>query len=423
LSQRRFFFLCLLAVPAFLLCLNLVLTQPGNQRNGLEIISIIICIPIIFFNIWEFQQPETLDSVLRADFLKSSPIVLSYAAGRFLVIGIGSLTFLTLIFLISNPGNRATQTTTISALQKTIDISNIQTSAVQTALFDLGLITPDETTPQPTQFTAPTEEFQTPSDAQPTPFVEPTQETPYPLNPEPNTPVPDTITPSPTNRPVDSTPEPTPTDTIAPSPTSRPVDSTPEPTATSTFTPSPTNRPVDGTPILLIGSGNNEVFFNKWIGPAVLIASHEGDEDFIVSNYSASNQKIGTLVDTVGLYVGSLPLDFLETEYTTRFNIIANGDWELQIIPLGLAREEPISTSIDGDGDDVINLLGGTPDQISINASQTTGNFKLWAYSQGNKIALVNTTAPYSGTVAAPAGTTTIVVNTLGIWYISISAK
>ena len=71
MSQRRKFLLGLLVIPAIFLYLNLSNpVSPGDQHNGLEIISLVISLPIIFLNILEWQQPETLDNLLKSSHSK-----------------------------------------------------------------------------------------------------------------------------------------------------------------------------------------------------------------------------------------------------------------------------------------------------------------------------------------------------------------
>ncbi len=415
MSQRRILFLVLLVIPAILFYLNLAPVNPVQQVSVFEMLSLVIGIPILFLNVWEWQSPETLDLYLRPDLFRNTPLAISYSAGRFILLAIGAVVLLTLTAAVFGLGGQANQASPQPTPGETMDVSGIQTAAVQTALAQMSAV-PDATLPGPgpTQPGGSTNTPTNPLDPAATPSPEatfdPNLETPLPETPDPGsletaTDEP-TRTPNPTSTPVPTrgTPEPT-----------QPGGDTPEPTATKT--------PEIPDPISLTGSGNSVIDFEKWIGPAVLSATHDGDGDFIVDNYSANNQKLGRMINTAGFYVGSLPLDFAGGTRTTRFDITADGAWELQIIPLDLARGEIVPSTLDGDGDDVIVIIDGAPGTMIIDASQTSDYFILWAFGEGSPVQLINSAGEYEGTVTAPAGTTSFAVMTIGPWSMEINAR
>lgn len=220
------------------------------------------------------------------------------------------------------------------------------------------------------------------------------------------------------------TPRPTATFTAPPAPTSTltpDYTATPEPTATATFTPLPTatSTPLP-EPVILTGSGDSVVDLQKWNGPAILKVTYTGQRNFIVKNY-ASGDNPDLLVNTIGAYTGTLPLDFLDSEQTTRFEISASGKWELQVIPFQQARRETVPGKIQGVGDDVIILIDAVPDLLKIDATQASHNFMIWAYGK-NRDLLVNEIAPYVGTVTAQKAYI-LVINATGPWTIETTAK
>jgi hypothetical protein len=210
-----------------------------------------------------------------------------------------------------------------------------------------------------------------------------------------------------------------PTNTPAPTNTPRPTN-TPLPTAT--LTPIP-------TPIVLTGSGDMVVDVQKWGGLAIAHITHSGGGNFAVWNYGANNEKIDLLVNTIGSYDGTRPLDFLPSQQTARFQIEGSGQWEIDILPLQEVRKLALPGSVQGNGDDVLLLYGDTrPDVIAADGSQAKGNFAVWAYGNRRDL-LVNEIAPYSGTVLVDhdlltdEGFLILVIEADGQWSIDVKTK
>jgi hypothetical protein len=210
--------------------------------------------------------------------------------------------------------------------------------------------------------------------------------------------------PEPTNTPL-------PTDTPLPTSTPRPTN-TPVPTATHTPIPEP---------ISVSGSGDDVVDIEKWDGPAIARISYSGGSNFVVWNYDADGDKIDLLVNTVGNYEGTRPLDFLDTEHTARFQVESSGEWEITILPLAEIRTEAVPGNFAGNGDEVI-YLDGTPDLLKIDASTATSNFVIWAYGNRRDL-LVNDIAPYDGVVIAGSDTAVLVIEAEGDWSIEVTSK
>jgi hypothetical protein len=211
--------------------------------------------------------------------------------------------------------------------------------------------------------------------------------------------------------PPEPTSPPPPTDTPLPTSTPRPTN-TPVPTATDTPVPEP---------IYLSGSGDDVVDVDKWDGPAIARISYSGRSNFVVWNYGTDGDKIDLLVNTVGDYQGTRPLDFLDTEHTARFQVESSGDWEISILPLSEIRAEVVPSSFTGNGDEVI-YLDGTPDLLRIDASSATSNFVIWGYGNRRDL-LVNDIAPYDGVVIAGSNTAVLVIEAEGDWSIEVTSK
>jgi hypothetical protein len=210
--------------------------------------------------------------------------------------------------------------------------------------------------------------------------------------------------PEPTNTPL-------PTDTPLPTKTPRPTN-TPIPTATPTPVPEP---------ISVSGSGDDVVDIEKWDGPAIARISYRGGSNFVVWNYGTDGDKIDLLVNTIGQYDGTRPLDFLDTEHTARFQVESSGEWEIAILPLTEIRIESVPGTFTGNGDEVV-YLDGTPDLLKVNASSAASNFVIWAYGNRRDL-LVNDIAPYDGVVIAGSDTAVLVIEAEGDWSIEVTSK
>jgi hypothetical protein len=205
------------------------------------------------------------------------------------------------------------------------------------------------------------------------------------------------------------TPLPLPTNTRIPTNTPRPPN-TPKPTNTKTPTPAP---------VVLIGSGDSVVDTN-WSGPGLLYITYTGGGNFAVWNYSANGERISLLVNTIGSYSGTVPLDFGSDEVTTRLEITASGNWEIQIVSILMMRIEHIPGTFTGSGDDVVYLAGGAPDLMVVDASTANGNFAIWSYGDSGRDLLVNEIAPYTGTVIVPRDDFILEITAEGSWSIEV---
>jgi hypothetical protein len=214
---------------------------------------------------------------------------------------------------------------------------------------------------------------------------------------------------TPTLPPTDA-PPPTITNTPPPSETPLPTD-TPLPTFTSTPPPEP---------IVLSGAGDSVVDIQKWDGPALAHIAHNGGGNFAVWNSDANGDHIDLLINTIGAYQGTVPIDFLEREDTHRFEIKAGGAWEIQILPLDMIRKENIPGTVQGTGDEVLSIAG-TPDLITANATGS-GNFAVWSYGDGRDL-VFNEIAPYSGTATLDGDTFILVIKATGPWSIEVTTR
>lgn len=198
-------------------------------------------------------------------------------------------------------------------------------------------------------------------------------------------------------------------------------------TQAPTNTPEPTFTPLPPTatpaPIILQGSGDSVVNVPKDSAPAIVKIKYQGGGNFAIWNTDANGKHIDLLVNTIGSYQGTVPIDFLKNEVTTRFEITADGNWTIEVLPLSQARREKIPGLIQGSGDEVLIISdSGTPDLLKADASTAEGNFAIWEYGNSRDL-LVNEIAPYTGTVALSSDTILLVITADGNWTLDISTK
>jgi len=222
----------------------------------------------------------------------------------------------------------------------------------------------------------------------------------------------------------------TPTYTSTPSLTPTITD-TPTITPTFTITSTPTKTPLPSktptataNPFLYTGKGDQVLDITKPdpSKPAIMKINYSGGSNFAVQNYDAQGNQIDLLVNVIGSYKGTVPLDFLENESTTRLQITSSGNWTIEILPITEMRRETIPGQITGLGDDVVYLNGTNPDLLKVDASSAQDNFVVWSYGSRRNL-LVNEIAPYTGTVIMPNDTTILVIQATGKWSLEVTTK
>jgi hypothetical protein len=149
--------------------------------------------------------------------------------------------------------------------------------------------------------------------------------------------------------------------------------------------------------------------------------SYRGAENFIVDTLDSSGAQGDNLVNAIGLYAGTVPLDFSQGSSASAIKVQAVGRWTLIIKPVTDAR--PWSGSaIAGRGDDVINVTG-IISQSGINsitlAYKGAANFIVDSYGDSSgDTNLVNAIGVYSGQQVLPQDSVLMVVQAGedGLW-------
>lgn len=186
----------------------------------------------------------------------------------------------------------------------------------------------------------------------------------------------------------------------------------------ATSTPAPQLKP-----ITLTGRGDDIVSVDKADVPAIArISTTQSNGNFAVTSYDSNGNRINLLVNEIGSYSGTRPIDFLNAEHTSRFEVVADGSWKIEILPLTSARSLSIPGKMSGTGDDVITLRGSTPDVATISHTGDS-NFAITSYGASGRDLLVNEIGSYNGTVIVNGDTIILEIVADGSWSIDISSR
>ncbi len=173
-------------------------------------------------------------------------------------------------------------------------------------------------------------------------------------------------------------------------------------------------------PIIFSGSGDSIVNIEKEnIAMAVHIKGNSSSRHFAIKSYDINGEYIELLVNTTDPYDGICPLDFMSGEWTTRFEVTASGSWSIELVPLTSLRVLTIPGTIEGNGDEVFMLNGGTPDTAKIIGNSSSSHFAVKSYGDDRDL-LVNTTEPYDGEVLLDSSAVIIEVISESSWSIEI---
>lgn len=199
--------------------------------------------------------------------------------------------------------------------------------------------------------------------------------------------------------------------------------STPAPTAKPTPTPAPTAPPTPTPPpppTNFSGSGDKIVAVPPQMvsAPEIVTITNSGGENFVVQGLDSGNQQDQLLVNTIGGYSGTVPLNFNNGETAVHLQVQSTGRWTISIHDISTARS--FSGAVKGSGDDVLLYTG---DSAIVNITNSGGdNFVVNEYpASGGGNLLVNEIGAYNGQQPLSGGPSMIVVQSTGNWSIAPS--
>jgi Protein of unknown function (DUF2510) len=205
-------------------------------------------------------------------------------------------------------------------------------------------------------------------------------------------------------------------------PSTSPTQTTPA--ASDTGAPATTSAPATppAAPIAFTGVGDKVITLSgaTQTDPRLVTLSYRGSDIFIVDTLDSSGAQGQNLVYAIGIYAGTVPMDFATGSSASAIKVQTVGRWTLVIKPLTDARAWSGSKII-GNGDDVINVTA-VISQRGINTINLThkgsDNFIVDAYGDtSGDTNLVNAIGTYSGQHVLPRDAVVMVVQAgVGVW-------
>lgn len=188
---------------------------------------------------------------------------------------------------------------------------------------------------------------------------------------------------------------------------------TPATEATTTTTETPTTTQPAWESFAVEGQGDDVIDFTiPDDQPAVLELSHTGSANFALISYTTDGEQIDLLVNTIGPYEGSRPINLQADELVAELEITADGSWSITALPL--AELPTMDEAFEGTGDQVI-LYEGSGDRLTA-THDGEANFAVWTWNTTDRDLLVNEIGPYQGTVRIDSATVLIEVVADGNW-------
>lgn len=163
------------------------------------------------------------------------------------------------------------------------------------------------------------------------------------------------------------------------------------------------------------GRGDDIIKFNEDYGPSILDVSHTGSHNFIIKSLNVDQDSNDLLVNTIGNYVGKIPLDFYDKN-TVYLQVKADGNWVInlqQLNPDGLSKVH--SNSYKGSGDDLL-FIEKDYSGATFNYSGDH-NFIVKSYGKKSDL-LINEIGKYNGKVIIPRGIIILEIKSEGNWTI-----
>lgn len=174
---------------------------------------------------------------------------------------------------------------------------------------------------------------------------------------------------------------------------------TPLTSLSPTAAPSPTPPPAPAKPKSYSGSGDRILSIKKPSGqdsePVIATFTYTGSSNFAVWTLNGNLKQDDLLVNTIGNYQGTVPMDLEQGKVTRRLQIeAAGGSWKVTLKPLARARSFDASTQ--GRGDEVL-LYRGSRGVANI-TYRGQDNFIVVFYADSSDL-LVNEIGNYEGQV------------------------
>jgi hypothetical protein len=184
----------------------------------------------------------------------------------------------------------------------------------------------------------------------------------------------------------------------APAATTAPApEATPTPTPQPTPEPEPEPKPVTTFGAIVIEGRGDDIIDVPVITDAPVVATftHSGSSNFAVVSFGGSGERLDLLVNEIGNYRGTVPLNF--SSPPAELEITADGAWTVTISDV---RDQPVyDGAASGSGDQVLLV---TVDAGRLAATHDgRSNFAVLAWGDRRTL-MINEIGAYTGTVRLP---------------------
>jgi hypothetical protein len=149
--------------------------------------------------------------------------------------------------------------------------------------------------------------------------------------------------------------------------------------------------------------------------------THQGGSLFIVRSIDSHGVDIDLLVNEIGSYAGTVPLNLTtDADDLRALKIIADGTWKVVIKVIQKATR--FNGSVSGKGDSVLIIPEGTlPDLATAKVTHKgDSNFVVKSYSDSDVDLLVNEIGKYSGEILIADDTVILEIEANGSWTIKL---
>lgn len=187
-------------------------------------------------------------------------------------------------------------------------------------------------------------------------------------------------------------------------------------TTTTTLPPTTTTR----APIPTVTGTGDDVIDYEIPGDhvAALHITYTGDSNFVVESLGEGDADLDLLVNEIGNYEGTVPVNLDADEVVRALRIQSSGEWTIDAT---VAADLPVTdlSSAQGTGSDVLFVemeAEGTRSRVTHDGDS---NFVVIAWTALGTDLLVNEIGAYEGTVSVPPFTMIIIVDADGAWSFS----
>jgi hypothetical protein len=169
------------------------------------------------------------------------------------------------------------------------------------------------------------------------------------------------------------------------------------------------------------GAGDQDITVRKpGPGPVIVYARYKGPQNFIVQALDSKGEGGDVLVNTIGVYEGTVPLDFFGGD-TPLLEVTANGPWHIEIRDIRTALH--FDAKVQGHGDKVLIYTGKAGTAAISHVGKRTFLVREVTRSRNDSRTDLNLEAvgPYRGSVRWAAGDASVIVQADGDWSIRVS--